>query len=383
MNRRPQAVLIRERNQPLAVPPLGVCCTSEEFPGLCDGSRARWSWKGLAKFDGVAVPYPVEPDGPIRAQLHNSIAVLVTDSHLIGIVRNGENLPSIWIAAPIGSLDVSIGLWSGIVHRRPFEIVAKSSGWRLGIAPTHQLDPATRAERTCDDGAGLLEALGGPHPARHYGSKPGDRPMIGMCTHGHPSADPDTLPAFDGHGALVPEAGEVVQRTGTARCVTTSAKAARGREQFQTMWNSGEQEVELVLTDRRLVYRAPNADPNTGRSLAGQIRQASVVNLIAGDGSDFGAAHLHRTTVTVIDPPVTAIRVHFLFAAGDRSFEDGLIRSAAAWRERAFPECEYSAPDKWRKLLAQKESPTFADGYWGPLAELPLACSLGEELPRA
>lgn len=228
--------------------------------------------------------------------------------------------------------------------------------------------------------------------------QPGDRPMVALCPFGAPSADPDSLPAYDSAGALVVEPAEQVLWQGPAAAVVTAAaKAASGREVFQTMWTSAGAGVELTLTDRRLVYRlvphatgAPVApgpvvlvppDPATG-TVAGQVRHRNVPNLLALDGAEYAVPGLFRSVASVIDPPNTVIRVHVLFADRESACDRAWIRAVAAERMAALPEYADSQPPKWAALVQQANEPSYADGHYGPAAQLPLACMLGATKPR-
>jgi hypothetical protein len=228
--------------------------------------------------------------------------------------------------------------------------------------------------------------------------QPGDRPMVAACPFGALSPDPDTLPAYDQAGRLVLESAERVLWQGPASGVlTTAALGAHGREVFQTMWSTAGAAAEVTLTDRRLVYAlvpgtagAPVAagrlvidppDPATA-AVAGQVRHRNVPNLLALDGAEYGAPGLFRSVAALVDPPATVIRVHLLFPDRASACDETWIRAIVAERMAALPEYEATEPAKWATLTRQADQPSYADGHYGPAAQLPLVRVLGTDRPR-
>lgn len=228
--------------------------------------------------------------------------------------------------------------------------------------------------------------------------QPGDRPMVAVCPFGAPSPDCETLPAYDQTGALVIEPSErVLWRGSAAAVITTAAKAARGRELFLTMWTTAGATAELTLTDRRLVYTlvpGGTGTPVAAGSLmlspanpaeavvAGQVRHRHVPNILALDGAEYNAPGLHRSVASLVDPPDTVIRVHLLFPDRQSACDDAWIRAIAAERITELSEYAATAPEKWAALARQASEPSYADGHYGPAAQLPLVRVLGSDRPR-
>lgn len=211
------------------------------------------------------------------------------------------------------------------------------------------------------------------------------RQMAAECQFGGPSADPDSLPELDGAGDVRFEPEERVLATSSAIVVTTAAKAASGREKFQVLWRSHDAGADVVLTDRRLIYRNRGAAPPAGavertEAIAGHLRHGNVANVILGDGSDYGLARLRRITATLFEPPQTGIRVHLLLDNPD-DLAAAWARAVASWRMAAYPDLEQSSAERWETLRSQAEAPRFDDGFWGPMAKLPLFCALGSKTP--
>jgi hypothetical protein len=212
------------------------------------------------------------------------------------------------------------------------------------------------------------------------------RQMAAVCQFGWASADPDSLPEFDTAGEFRLDTGEMVLATTTAVVVSTAAKGASGREQFETLWRSDDTGVDVVLTDRRLVYRERDAveRPAAGgraEAYAGQIRHEHVANLFLGDGSSCGLPTLPRVTATILEPPNIGIRVHLLLD-GAQDFARTWVRAVAEWRVARYPDLAHPDREHGGRLRAQLEDPQFVDGYWGPMAVLPLYCPLGSPTPR-
>jgi hypothetical protein len=212
------------------------------------------------------------------------------------------------------------------------------------------------------------------------------RQMAALCQLGWASADPDSLPEFDNAGKLKLDPGETVLATTTAVVVSTAAKGASGREQFETLWRSDDNGADVVLTDRRLVYREQDTAERSGRAahtevFAGQIRHAHVANLLLGDGSSYGMPTRARVTATVIEPPEIGVRVHLLLD-GAQDLAQTWVRAVAGWRVAQFPDLARPDLEHGRTLRTQIEAPQFADGYWGPMAVLPLYCPLGSATPQ-
>jgi hypothetical protein len=212
------------------------------------------------------------------------------------------------------------------------------------------------------------------------------RQMAALCQFGWTSADPDSLPEFNDAGELRLDPGETVLATTAAVVVSTAAKGASGREQFETLWRSDDNKADVALTDRRLVYRergAPERSAAVGRTevSAGHIRHAHVANLFLGDGSNYGLPNLPRVTATVFEPPDVGIRVHLLLD-GAQDLARTWVRAIAGWRVAQYPDLARPDQEHGRKLRAQLEAPQFIDGYWGPMAVLPLYCPLGSATPQ-
>jgi hypothetical protein len=203
------------------------------------------------------------------------------------------------------------------------------------------------------------------------------RQMAAQCPYGWDSADPDSLPEFDESGQLKLEPGEAVLTTTVATVLSTAAKGAHGREQFKTLWRSDD--AAVTLTDRRLTYQV-RGPVEAGDVLAGHIRHAHVANLILGDGDAYGLPDLGRVTATLLEPPEVGIRVHLLTNdAPDLARQ--WVRVIATWRLARYPDHADPAHQDGQTLRAQVDAPDFADGFWGPLARLPLHCPLGSTDP--
>ena len=203
------------------------------------------------------------------------------------------------------------------------------------------------------------------------------RQMAAHCPSGWGSADPDSLPEFDESGELKLEPDEAVVTRTAATVVSSAAKGANGRELFKTLWRSDE--TIVVLTDRRLIYQV--RDPaGAGDVFAGHIRHTHVANLILGSGDTYGLPDLSKVTATVLEPPEVAIRVHLL--NGDATdLAQQWIRTIAIWRLAHHSDIEDLTREDEQTLRAQADTPEFTDGYWGPLARLPLSCPLGSAKP--
>jgi hypothetical protein len=250
------------------------------------------------------------------------------------------------------------------------------------------------------DATALIRAVAPLAARRAAGDppQPGDRPMVAVCPFGAPSPDPATIPAYDQAGRLVLEASERVLWQGPASAVlTTAAQGAHGREVFQTMWSTAGATAEVTLTDRRLAYAlvpgttgAPVAAGNlvigpadpASAAVAGQVRHHNVPNLLALDGAEYGAPGLFRCVASLVDPPATVIRVHLLFPSRESACDEMWIRAIAVERMAALPEYAATAPEKWATLTRQADRPTYADGHYGPAAQLPLMRVLGADRPR-
>ena len=212
------------------------------------------------------------------------------------------------------------------------------------------------------------------------------RQMAALCQFGWASADPDSLPEFDDAGELRLDPDETVLSTTTAVVVSTAAKLASGREQFETLWRSDDNRADVVLTDRRLVYRERGTGERSAavgsvEVVAGHIRHAHVTNLILGDGSSYDMPTLPRVTATVFEPPNIAVRVHLLLD-GAQDLARTWASAVAGWRVAHYSELARPDQEDGRKLRAQLDEPQFVDGYWGPIAVLPLYCPLGSTTPR-
>lgn len=236
-----------------------------------------------------------------------------------------------------------------------------------------------------DDPESLIHMLAPLTARRPAGgkAKPGERTMVGLCRFGAASADPETLPAYDDQGRLVLEPPESVLWQGPAAAVVTStAAAASGREVFRTMWSSAGGETALTLTDRRIVYalRAPAGSPRW--TVAGQVRHRNVISILALDGAEFGGPEMFRSAASLIDPPAVAIRVNLFFHTRAVSCDADWIRAIAAERMASLPECATSQPEKWAALEQQAREPSYKDGHYGPVAQLPLLRMLGSDQPR-
>jgi hypothetical protein len=222
--------------------------------------------------------------------------------------------------------------------------------------------------------------------------------MVAVCPFGAPSPDHETVPDYDQTGALVIEPSEqVLWRGSAAAVITTAAVAASGREQFQTIWSTAGVTAELTLTDRRLVYTLvqsgtgapvaagslrPSAPDPAKAVVAGRVRHRNVANLLSLDGAEYGAPGLHRTVASLIDPPATVIKVHLLFRDRQTACDEAWIRAIAAERMTELSEYAATAPEKWAALGRQASEPTYADGHYGPAAQLPLVRMLGSDQPR-
>jgi hypothetical protein len=212
------------------------------------------------------------------------------------------------------------------------------------------------------------------------------RQMAALCQFGWASADPDSLPEFDDAGDLRLDTGETVLTITTAVVGSTVAKGASGREQFETLWRSADSGADVVLTDRRLVYRERDPAERSAavertEVFAGHIRHAHIANLFLGDGSSYGLPTLPRVTATVLEPPDVGVRVHLLLD-GAQDFARAWVRAVAGWRVAQYPDLARPDEEHGGRLRAQLDAPQFVDGYWGPMAVLPLYCPLGSAIPQ-
>jgi hypothetical protein len=163
---------------------------------------------------------------------------------------------------------------------------------------------------------------------------------------------------------------------------------------FRTIWTTAGSAAGLTLTDRRIVYTlAPTETgapitPGTlrldpaGGIVAGQVRHRNTANLLALDGAEYGAPGMFRSVASVIDPPNVAIRVHLFFADRQSACDERWIRAIAAERVARHSALAATAPEKWAVLERQASRPTYADGHYGPAAQLPFTQVLGSDRPR-
>jgi hypothetical protein len=72
-----------------------------------------------------------------------------------------------------------------------------------------------------------------------------------------------------------------------------------------------------------------------------------------------------------------------LFVADRQSACDARwIRAIAAERVARHSALAATAPEKWAVLERQASRPTYADGHYGPAAQLPFTQILGSDRPR-
>jgi hypothetical protein len=231
--------------------------------------------------------------------------------------------------------------------------------------------------------------------------------MFDLCDFGAGSPDPDTIPAFSEHGQLLLAAGEQVLWTGAATLAAESAQAARGQEQFTSLWLSREK-ASLTLTSQRLVYDVRNfthgdmswfvvggatdlaltafsaaraSARRSGRTCAGQIRHKNLANLITGANARTRFASPMTVTATICEPPKRLIRLHVNCDGAAEDIARRWIRAAAIDRLQRLAGLLNAYPEKHEKLLAQQLDPKPHTGYWGPFWALPLPCMLGRDQP--